>query len=315
MKRAVFMGSDTFSLAVLTRLLDRGETLSVSVRVTGVVTQPDRPAGRGRRPASRPVKALAERAGVPTLQPEKVRDSDAVEQILALRPDVIVVASYGQILPAALLEAPPGRALNLHPSLLPRYRGSSPVAAPILAGDAVTGTTLMLMSTRMDAGPILDQRTLTIGPEENGGELMARLAEASAELLLEDLPLWLSGEIKPREQLESQATYTPRLTKSDGEIEWGRPAREIDRHIRAFTPWPGAHTEWEGTPIRILAAAAVEGSARPGLVRATGRGELSVGTGEGLLLVRSLQPAGGKIMPADAFLHGRPGIIGKVLGP
>ncbi len=308
------MGSDSFSAPIFSALLEHGQFLPVPVEAVAVVTQPDRPAGRGRKQSPGPVKLLAERDGLQVLQPEKIRSAGAVDEILALRPDVILVASYGQILPASLLEAPPGKALNLHPSLLPRYRGSSPVAAPILAGDSTTGTTLMLMSPRMDAGPILDQKVVPIEPEETAGELAARLAEKSAELLLADLPSWLSGEIRPRHQDESEATYTDRLSKADGAIDWHRPAVDIDRRVRAFTPWPGAYSTWNGRLISFLSVAPGKGNARPGLVQQSGRGEITVGTGNGLLAVRRLKPAGGRPMSTEDFLRGHPGIIGDVLG-
>lgn len=284
------------------------------VSVAGVVTQPDRPSGRGRRLTSGPVKAMAERAGVTVLQPERVRSAGAVSEVLDLRPDVIVVASYGQILPASLLDAPAGRAMNLHPSLLPLYRGPAPIAAPILAGDSVTGVTLMLMSPRMDAGPILDQRRVPIEPDETAGDLAARLAEESAALLLEDLPAWLEGEIEPRSQDEEKATYTERIAKDDGIIDWSVPAGEVARKVRAFTPWPGAYTTWAGRPIMLLSTSVEDGSAPPGEVLVTDRGELAVGTARGTLVIQRLQPAGGKPMSAEAFLRGHPSVAGDVLG-
>lgn len=313
MKRAVFMGSDSFSIPVLSALIEGGETLSVPVTVAGVVTQPDRPAGRGRKLVVGPVKALAESAGVPVQQPERLRDAGAVDQVLSFEPDVIVVASYGQILPRVLLDTPPNRALNLHPSLLPRYRGSSPISAPILSGDTITGTTLMLMAPRMDAGPILDQRTVSIGEYETAGGLGSRLAAVSADLLLSDLPAWLEGEIEPEPQDESRATYTERLSKSEGEINWQRGAQEISRAVRAFTPWPGSFTYWNGRQIKVLDARAGEGKEPPGLVTIAG-GVLRVGTADGVLEIRRLQIAGGKPVTAEEFARGYPGISGSVLG-
>lgn len=314
MKRAVFMGSDTFSTPILSALVEGGEMLSVPVTLAAVVTQPDRPSGRGRRLAPGPVKSLAESAGVPVLQPERLRDPGAIEDVLALKPDVIVVASYGQILPRVLLDAPPFRALNLHPSLLPRYRGSSPIAAPILAGDPETGTTLMLMSPRMDAGPILDQRPVAVGPVETSGELAERLAIVSARLLLDDLPLWLNRAIEPRPQDESRATYTERLNKTDGQIDWTETAETIQRRARAFTPWPGAYSFWDGRQVKLLDTRARDGRIEPGLVEVAADDALSVGTGHGVLEVRRLQLAGGKPVPAAEFVRGHPGISAAVLG-
>jgi methionyl-tRNA formyltransferase len=261
-----------------------------------------------------PVKLLAENAGVPVLQPEKVRRPEAVEEILALRPDIIIVASYGQILPEPLLQTPPGKALNLHPSLLPRYRGTSPIAAPILAGDPETGTTLMLMSPQMDAGPILGQTTLRIEPQETAGELAARLASESATLLLANLPRWLNGEIEPRPQDESHATYTQRIRKSDGAIDWRLSAKEIQRQVRAYAPWPGAYTAWSGRRLALVEAEPEAGSAEPGLVLQSRGGGLAVGTGNGLLAVHRLKPAGGRSMAARDFVRGHPSVVGAVLG-
>jgi methionyl-tRNA formyltransferase len=261
-----------------------------------------------------PVKSLAQSAGVPVLQPERLRDAGAVEQVLSVHPDVIVVASYGQILPRILLEAPPFKALNLHPSLLPRYRGSSPISAPILAGDLETGTTLMLMSPRMDAGPVLDRRRVGIGSEETAGELLERLAAASARLLLDDLPLWLNGAIEPEPQNEAQATYTERLTKDDGEIDWTSTAESIQRQVRAFTPWPGAYSFWNGKRLKLLETRAGEGRFRPGSVQVIPGDGLSVGAGRGVLHVQRLQLAGGKPVSAAEFIRGHPDLAGAILG-
>jgi methionyl-tRNA formyltransferase len=313
MKHAVFMGSDTFSTPALSALIEGGELLLVPVRLVGVVTQPDRPAGRGRRLTASPVKTLAEAANVPVLQPQSMRGPEAVEEVLSLRPDIIVVASYGQILPRVLLDTPPNNAINLHPSLLPRYRGSAPIPAPILAGDSGTGTTLMLMSSKMDAGPILDQRAVEIGPQETGGELSVRLARLSAQLLMDKLPAWLSGEIEPRPQDESLATYTQRVSKSDGEIDWSLSADEIWRRVRAFSPWPGAYSYWNGRQVTFLQVEAGDGDAVQGSVEPDGS-SLAVGTGRGLLRVYRLQIAGGRPVTAAEFLRGHADILGSVLG-
>lgn len=314
MKHAVFMGSDSFSLPILTALIERGETLSVPVAVAAVVTQPDRPSGRGRKSEPGVVKLAAERAGVAVLQPERVRSPGSVADIMNLRPDIIVVASYGQILPRTLLEGPPSRALNLHPSLLPKYRGSSPIAAPILAGDSTTGTTLMLMSPRMDAGSILDQRTVEIGPRETAGELGMRLAAESADLLVSDLPAWLEGRMEPRPQDEDDATYTERVTKADGKVDWRLPAEQIARAARAYNPWPGVYTFWRGRQLKILESSAVPGSLSPGRGERAPGGGLMVGTGMGVLEIYRVQLAGSRPMTAAELLRGHPDIAGSVLG-
>lgn len=314
MKRAVFMGSDTFSVPILAALLEAGGRLSVPVAVAAVVTQPDRPAGRGRKVVTSPVKQLATGARVPVLQPERVRNPEAVQEILATGPDLIVVASYGQILPSSLLDDPPNKALNLHPSLLPRYRGPSPIAAAILAGETVTGTTLMLMSPRMDAGPILDQTSIEIEPHETAAQLASRLAEESARLLLADLPAWLEGDLELRPQDESRATYTEKVRKEDGVIDWSRTAEEIERTTRAYTPWPGAVTGWAGRQLKLLEARADAGSREPGLVEVSAGGRVTIGTGDGLLEIRRLQLAGGKPLEVREFVGGYPGIQGARLG-
>jgi methionyl-tRNA formyltransferase len=308
------MGSDAFSVPILEALLQRGAQLSSPVQVAGCVTQPDRPAGRGRRLAPGPVKRLAESAGVPVLQPERIRGSEAVEHVLRLRPDVIVVASFGQILPRRLLDVPRRHAINLHPSLLPRFRGASPIAGALLAGDDRTGTTLMRMSPRMDAGPILGQQEAGIGPDETRGELEARLAILSAELLLKCLPAWMEGALPERTQDESRATYTTTINKDDARIQWDLPAEEICRRVRAFNPSPVAWTTWNGVVMRIFRCDVLEGSAAPGGVVGLRDEVLEVGTGLGLLGVRELQLAGGRPVTARAFVAGHRDLLGAALG-
>lgn len=303
------MGSDTFSLPVLDRLLTSGRKQCVPVEVVAVVTQPDRAVGRGRTLTSNPVKDRALRAGVPVLQPERLRDTAAIEQVLAAQPDIVVAASYGQILPRALLETPEHGALNLHPSLLPRYRGSAPIMAPILAGERVTGSTLMLMAAKMDTGPIISQIKTPIGAEETGGELRARLADLSAGLLERDLPGWLDGTLKAVPQDETQATYTSRIERPDAELDWTLPAEILTRRIRAFAPRPGAFTIWNGQPVRILRARAIEGVAPSGYVMDEREGGIRVGTGEGILLVEMLQLPGGRPVPAGAAVRGHPALL------
>lgn len=308
------MGSDTFSLPILTALFERGPFLEIPVEIAGVVTQPDRPAGRGRRATPNPVTDRAMVAGVPVLQPARLRESEVIDALAALGPDVIVVASFGQILPRAVLDLPRFKALNLHPSLLPRYRGPSPVVAPILAGDAAAGTTLMLMAARMDAGPILDQVETAIGADETGGELRDRLAALSADLLLRDLPRWLRGEIEPVKQNEADATYTRLLERADAQLDWSLPAADLVRRVRAFNPRPGAFTEWNAQPLRVLRADAVPGSAEPGMVAGEFAGGIAVGTGQELLIIESLQLPGGRPVAARDAVRGHPGLLATRFG-
>jgi methionyl-tRNA formyltransferase len=306
------MGSDEFSEPVLAALLQSGPALSRPVHVAGVVTQPDRPRGRGRKLEAGPVKRLALEHHVPVLQPERIRNEDVIADLRALVPDVIVVASYGQILPRAVLEIPEQGCLNLHPSLLPRYRGPSPIAGPILAGDEETGTTLMVMVAKMDAGPIVDQARTQIGPEETAGELRARLAATSAQLLLRDLPGWIGGALPTSPQAEGEVTYTSLVRREDALLDWSAPADFLSRQVRAYNPWPVAHSYWNGRLLRILAARPVAGSGLPGEVIVCGRTPV-VGAGEGCLELLRVQLAGGRPVSGEELLRGYPAIRGATL--
>ncbi len=308
MARIVFMGTPTFAVPALRALAARH-------RVVGVVTQPDRRAGRGRRLVFSPVKEVALELGVPLFQPTTLRTEEAVQRLAAWQPEVIVVAAFGQILRRPVLELPPWGCLNLHASLLPRYRGASPVAAAILAGETTTGVSLMLMDEGMDTGPILARKSCPIAPDDTTGSLTARLAEMGAQLLLETLPGWLAGEVQAVPQDETQATYCPLLRKEDGRLDWSRPAVYLDRQVRAYNPWPGAFTDWQGKRLKVLRACprseGVEGE--PGLVVTLPSG-LGVVTGEGVLELLEVQLAGKKPLPAAAFARGRRKFIGSVLG-
>jgi methionyl-tRNA formyltransferase len=248
------------------------------------------------------------------LQPERIRAPAAINQVLSLEPGLIVVASFGQILPAALLDAPRHRALNLHPSLLPLYRGPSPVTQAILDGRTETGTTLMLMAPEMDSGPILSQAATPIRPNETTGSLTDRLADLSAHVLMDALPDWIDGRITPRQQNESVATYTRFVKKEDGLIHWERPAQILSREVRAYNPWPAAYTWWRGRQLRVLDAGWTTGEGWPGEVLSFEDGALAVGTGAGILLARELQLPGARPQPAAAFYHGHRDIQGALLG-
>jgi methionyl-tRNA formyltransferase len=309
MVRAVFMGSDAFSLPVLEALLAHGPSLRVPVETVGVVTQPDRPAGRGRTLRSNAVKALAVQHGLVVLQPDRVRRPEAIRSVLEVSPDVVIVASFGQILPTDLLETPRYKSLNLHPSLLPRLRGASPIQTAILEGDSRTGTTLILMTAEMDAGPILAQKEVAVRESETSGELTDRLAVLSGELLLDTLPDWITGGISPRPQDDSLATYTTRIGKEDGLLDWFLPAETLARRIRAFNPWPVAHTYWQGRLLRLLRAHSRAGEAEPGVVSGVENGSLIVGSGSGLLLIDEMQLAGGKPARAGDLVRGYPALL------
>ncbi|HEX6507568.1 MAG TPA: methionyl-tRNA formyltransferase [Chloroflexota bacterium] len=309
----VFMGSERFSLPVLQALLADPSGTERRTRVVGVVTQPDRPAGRGQRMRSNQVKTAALEHGIPVLQPDRLRDPAAIEELLALQPELIVVASYGQLVPRTLLEAPRHGCLNLHPSLLPRYRGPSPIVGPILEGDSETGTSLMLMVPKMDAGPIIAQERVAIGSDETAGELGARLADLSAEMLLRELPAWLDGGLSAVDQREDEATYTSRVSKSDGEIEWQLPADEIVRRVHAYNPWPTAFTSWDGRLLKVLRAYAEPGDAPPGEVLVAEDDSIRIGTGNGLLVPEELQLSGGRPLRAEQIIRGYPGLDGAHL--
>jgi methionyl-tRNA formyltransferase len=309
MTRALFMGSDAFSVPILEALLERGPQLHPSIQTVGVVTQPDRGAGRGRRLQSSPVKLLAVRHGLPMLQPDGLRDPESLEPILRLDPGVIVVASFGQILPRALLDVPAHRSINVHPSLLPLLRGPSPVTGAILEGEAETGVSLMVMTAKMDAGPVLSQERTPIGPDETAGALLGRLAVMGAGLLLRDLPAWLDGRLQPSPQDDARATYTQLINKADGLIDWTAPAEMLARRVRAFNPWPVAYTFWGARTLRILRARPGQGSGEPGQALGLRDGALEIGTGGGTLLADELQLAGGRPLAASELVRGHADLL------
>ena len=309
--KIVFMGTPGFASPVLPALMDDGHD------VAGVYTQPDRPSGRGRRSRPSGVKTLAVERGLRLFQPQSLRRDEAARRELAsLGPDLIVVAAYGLYIPADVLAAPRLGCLNIHPSLLPLYRGPSPVASAILNGDGVTGVTVMVVTERMDAGPVVALRETSIGPEETTPELTARLFEMGAALLLDVLPAWRRGDVRPREQDESRATLTRRLSRDDGRIDWSSPADEIARRARAYDPWPGSFTHWRGKTLKLSGISVV-----PGPQRAAGPGEvvpipggLGIGTGDGLIAPGSLQIEGRRAVESLEFARGYRDFVGSTLG-
>lgn len=311
--RVVFMGTPEFSVPALEQLV-QGE-----YDVAAVYTQPDKPEGRGRVLAPSPVKRVALQHRLEILQPATLRDPAEVERLAALRPDVVVVAAFGQILPQRILDVPNFGCLNIHPSLLPSHRGASPIPAAILAGDEDTGVTIMLMDAGMDTGPTISQFVVGIEPEDTTASLTVRLAQAGARLLEETLPLWLDGCLTPQPQDESRATYTTTVTKRDGAIDWELSANELWRRVRAFNPWPGSYTRWQGRLLRIHEAVPLhkEGDAVPGLVVALGFGqppEVGVVTGDGVLGLLNVQLEGKRAIPAAEFLRGQRDFAGAILG-
>lgn len=309
MGRLVFMGTPDFAVPVLKALIGRYE-------IVGVVTQPDRRAKRGRKVESPPVKVVALTYDLPVLQPPSLRRPDVVAELRALAPEVIVVAAFGQILRAEVLDIPPRGCLNVHASLLPKYRGAAPIAAAILGGEEETGVTIMLMDAGMDTGPILSQATCPISPQDTRASLSARLAQLGADLMMDTLPRWLAGEIQPQPQDHSQATYCRIIAKEDGLIDWSQSAVEIWRRSRAYHPWPSSHTYWRGKLLKVLRAEALphwSGMGEPGQVMALDEG-LAVATGEGALRLGEVQLAGKRALSAEDFARGQKAFVGSVLG-
>ena len=315
--RIVFMGTSDFALPALRRLIDSEH------EVAAVYTQPDRPAGRGRHPMPPPVKVKAQEWGLPLRQPARVSTPEDTAELAAFKPDVIVVAAYGQLLKERVLEVPPKGVINIHPSLLPRHRGASPVAAAILTDDKETGVSIMLMALAFDEGPILAQRRIPISPHDTTGSLTAQLAAVGADLLMETLPGFLEGTIRPQPQDAAAATYAPLVQKGDALIDWRLPATEIWRRVRAHNPWPGAFTYLDGEPLRILEAWPLpdDSGEPPGSLGATPpsheellRGTFAVQTGEGLLAALTVQKSGRRALAAADFLRGERGLIGRRLG-
>lgn len=297
--KIVFMGSPDFALPAL-------RALAAQYPIVGVVTQPDRASGRGRELKAPPVKSLALEMGLSLIQPEKLREAGAMEQLRVWNPDLIVVAAFGQILKPDVLDLPRFGCLNVHASLLPRWRGAAPIHAALLAGDEETGVTIMQMDAGFDTGPMLTQRALRILPDDTAGSLFEKLSHLGADLLIETLPGYLSGKIVPRPQPAEGALYAPMLKKEDGRLDFTRPAEELARRVRAFHPWPGAYFEWRGGLLKVQRAHAETGNASAGktLIHA---GQPAVGAGSGILVLDEVQPAGKKPMSGRAFLVGARG--------
>lgn len=301
--RIVFMGTPDFAVYSLRALLDQG------YEVVGVVTQPDRPRGRKRVLTAPPVKEVALEHGLPVLQPEKLGVPEAIKEVLALHPDLIVTAAYGQIVPKTILEAPRYGCINVHGSLLPRYRGGAPIHHAIMNGETVTGVTIMYMSEGLDTGDMISKTRVPITETDTAGTVFDKLAVAGAELLINTLPPLINGEIKAEPQDHSQATYARNLSREQERIDWNRSSREIYNQIRGLNPWPVAYTEWEGKVMKIWEAdPPVEGeenhgSHPPGTVLDTDGSKITVSTGDGSIRLTVIQPAGKKPMSASDFLR------------
>lgn len=299
--RIVFAGTPEFAVPPLEMLLGSPH------EVRAVYTQPDRPAGRGRKLKPGPVKAVAEAHGIPVFQPIGLKDPEEQERLRSLNPDVLVVVAYGLILPKAVLDIPRFGCVNIHASLLPRWRGAAPIQRAILAGDEFTGITIMFIEPRLDAGPMLYKKTCRIGRLETAGELHDRLSRLGAEALTEILPSLESGTVRPEVQDEAQVTYAAKLEKSEALLDWSKPAVELERQARAFNPWPVAETAWRDTTLRIWLAEALDEAApgEPGTVLNRDK-TLDVATGQGVLRLLEVQLPGGKRVSAQAFLNAHP---------
>lgn len=308
MIRTVFMGTPEFAVPALAALVNAGYD------VVGVYTRADQPAGRGHKLAESPIKVAARGFGLPIFQPATLRTAAAQAELAALAPELIVVAAYGLILPQAVLDLPRFGCVNVHGSLLPRHRGAAPIAAAILAGDAETGVSIMLMDAGVDTGPVLSAAALPIAPDDTTGTLTPKLAALGADLLAATLPRWLRGELTPQPQPAEGATFAPRMDKAAGAIDWTEPAWLIERRVRAYQPWPGAYTTWQGQTLKVLRAelrgqeAGVRGQASGGRGQEETPGSPRQPARGGCAEVAAVSTAGGRTAEAQA-----PGTV--VAGP
>ena len=307
--RIVFMGTPDFACPTLQRLIDRGEN------VVAAVSQPDRPKGRGQKEEPPPVKVLAQRHDIPVFQPVKVRTPESVQHIRELSPDVIVVVAFGQILPQSLLDIPPRGCINVHSSLLPRYRGAAPINWVLINGETETGVTTMMMDAGLDTGDMLLVKRTPIDPDEDARALHDRLALLGADALAETLDLLVAGKLERVRQDDSLTCYAPLLKKETGEIDWSRNPAEIRNLVRGVTPWPGAWTRLNGQLLKVIRVKSAGGNGEPGVVLAAGREGIEVACTGGSIVIAELQLEGKKRLTARDFLAGyalKPGLrLGK----
>ena len=305
--RIIFMGSAELAIPSLQALLR-----SRKDELVGVASQPDRPAGRKRVPSPCPLKAFAEKAGLPVMVPEKIGNPDSVEALAALKPDLFVVVAYGQYIPTRVIDLAPCKAINLHPSLLPKYRGSAPIQWAIANGDTITGVSIITVAHKMDAGDILRQETHPIADDATSLSLHNTLARAGAKLLLKTIDDIRTGTVSRTAQDEGQVVEIRKLVKEDGEIDWAQPAATIRNRIRAFDPWPGSTCKLPtGEILKVWCTERAEGNGKPGELLDD---HLLVATGDGALRLVEIQPVGKKRMPATSFLNGHPLQAGSCLG-
>jgi methionyl-tRNA formyltransferase len=306
--RTVFMGTPDFALDTLRGLIE------AEVQLVGVYTQPDRPKGRGKKMTPPPVKELALQHNVPVFQPQKLREATAVEELKALAPDLIVVVAYGQILPQAVLDIPQYGCINVHASLLPKYRGAAPINKVIVDGESETGVTTMLMDIGLDTGDMLIKRTLAIGADETAGQLHDRMAPLGREAMDETLRQLCAGTLKPEKQDDAETCYASMMKKDDGLIDWSLPAGQIHNLVRGLDPWPAAYTSLGGETLKISQTVVETGSGEPGSVICADENGVSIACGEGVLRIGELQLPGKRKMLAADFLRGHKLPVGTSLG-
>ncbi len=324
MLRIIYMGTPYFAVPALNALVQGsapGIVLPEGYELVAVVTRPDKPAGRGREIAFSPVKQAALSHGLAIWQPGSFKKPENSAALAAYHAELYIVAAFGQILPQVVLDQPRYGTLNIHASLLPKYRGPDPIAEAILQGDSETGVSIMLLDAGVDTGPVLLRRSIALTEDETTGSLTLKLAELGAQALLEALPLWVTGKITPIPQDEQQASHTRMLSKENGKICWDLSATVLARQVRAYMPWPGSYTYWRGKMLKIVTAHAVSVEPPipgvPGTVRIreeAGHQMLAVITGAGLLIIKHLQLAGKRAMGTEEFLRGYSQIVGEVLG-
>ncbi len=321
MLRIIYMGTPAFAtpaLAALIHTSSPGQLLSTGYEIVAVITRPDKPSGRHREIVYSPVKQLALDNHLHVWQPGSFKKTENQTALAAYQADLFIVAAFGQILPQAVLDLPRYGTLNIHASLLPSYRGSSPISEAILQGESTTGVTMMLLDAGIDTGPTLLQHSLPITADETTASLTPRLAELGASTLLTTLPLWIAGQLTPQPQNHALASYTHMLKKDDGRISWSQSAEFISRQIRAYTPWPNAYTNWQGKQLKLLSAhpQTTPTSLQPGKVTLDALAShkaLQIATGDGSLLVERLQLEGKKAMNADEFVRGYAAIADALL--
>ena len=298
--RVVFMGTPDIAATCLKRILADG------FEVVGAYTQPDRPKGRGMKLTASPVKEVALEAGIPVFQPESFREDETVEELKALKPDICAVVAYGRILPQKVLDVPGLGCINIHASLLPKYRGSAPYQWAVLNGEKETGVTAMYLCREMDAGDMIDRVKTLIGENETAGELLDRLAVLGAELLSKTLTRFTQGKVPAQKQDESQVSFAPMLEKTMCPIDWSKTAQQVHDHVRGLQPWPVATMELNGIPFKVHETRIVSGSGAPGTVLGLTKTGLVIACGEGAVEVRVLQAQGGKRMNAPDYFRGHP---------